>query len=92
MTSACSSQGSHACYQGTLAILHAKQSGRKAHLDRPAFGNWLANKFKLLRMYSKEEIQKIRQSGDRRLEEDLTGKQSALDAALGLDMQFSTYR
>ncbi len=86
------SQGSHACYQGTLAILHAKQSGRKAHLDRPAFGNWLANKFKLLRMYSKEEIQKIRQSGDRRLEEDLTGKQSALDAALGLDMQFSTYR
>lgn len=76
------SQGAYACYQGKLAIKHAKRSGRAVRLDRPAYGNWLANKFKLLRMYTNEEIKKFRRNGDIRLEEDLSAKLHALDAAI----------
>ncbi len=76
------SQGSYVCYQGTMAIRHAKRSGRIVRLDRVAYGNCFANKFKLLRMFSHETIKEVRDAGDIRLENDLTEKLHTLDAAL----------
>ena len=76
------SQGGHACYQGSLAIRHAKRSGRIVRMDRTAYGNWFGNKFKMLRMFDLEDIEAVRNAGDLRLENDLTEKMRLLDTAL----------
>lgn len=59
-------QGYHVVYQGHLAVPHMKRSGRAGRVDARENARALGNQYKLQLMYTRREIQDLRQ-GQRKL-------------------------
>lgn len=67
-------QGRRPCYQGLLPVRHLKESGRTARRDRAAFGNWLANRYKLLHRFDREALLALQGAMEQALGDDVMKK------------------
>ncbi len=75
-------QGRYCVYTGFLPVQHMKRTGKATRMSPGQFGNGLGNKYKLHALYGRQDVERIMQSENGVLEQDLLEKAQRLDQAL----------